>query len=189
MELNLKDKVVAVTGGTSGIGEEAAFAYAKEGALLAVCGRNPGKLDAIVKRFAAADYPLLTMPADVTDNAQLKAFAHKVAAEYGRIDVWVNNAGICIHRPFDELTEEEWYSVVDSNLKSVFFGSAHAAEQMRKTGGGVIINTSSFTSILPTAGKAIYSATKAGVNTLTATLAIELAADHIRVVGIARATL
>lgn len=185
MELNFRDKVVAITGGTSGIGEEVALAYAREGALVAVCGRSREKLDAISKRFSAAGHRLLALPADVTKTAQLSAFAADVVSEYGRIDVWINNAGICIHLPFDELGEEDWYRVVDSNLKSVFFGSACAAAHMRKTGGGVIINTSSFTSILPTAGKAIYSATKAGVNTLTATLAIELAADRIRVVGIA----
>lgn len=185
MELGLKNKVVAITGGTSGIGEEAALAFAQEGARVAVCGRSKAKLEAVSERFAAQGLPLLAEQADVTDTAQLRHFAEVVAERYGRVDVWVNNAGINIHRPFDELTEEEWYRVVDSNLKSVFFGCAYAAEQMRKTGGGVIINTSSFTSIIPTAGKAIYSATKAGVNTLTATLAIELAADHIRVVGLA----
>lgn len=184
MELGLKGKVVAITGGTSGIGEEAAVGYAREGALVAVCGRSKAKIETVEKRFAELGYPLFTQSVDVTKNDELKGFADAVAAHYGRIDVWVNNAGTNIHRPFDELTEEEWYRVVDSNLKSVFFGSAFAAAHMKKSGGGVIINTSSFTSIIPTAGKAIYSATKAGVNTLTATLAVELAADHIRVVGI-----
>ena len=185
MELGLKDKVIAITGGTSGIGEEVAVAFAKEGAKLAVCGRNSEKIEAIRKRFQDLGFPLMVMSVNVADNDQLKAFADGTEQEFGRIDIWLNNAGTNIHRPFDELSEEEWHHLVNTNLKSTFFGCAFAAEKMKKTGGGVIINTSSFTSILPTAGKALYSATKAAIDTLTSTLAVELASDHIRVVGLA----
>ncbi len=184
MELNLKGKVVAIAGGTSGIGEAVALAFAKEGCKVAVCGRKQEKIDAIHENFRSEGFELFTMSVDVGVNAQLKAFTEEVVKHYGKLDVFINNAGISIRKPFETLSEEEWYRVIDTNQKSVFFGCAYAAEQMRKNGGGVIINTSSFTSVVPTCGSAVYSSTKAAVDQMTKVFAAELAADHIRVVGV-----
>ncbi len=184
MDLKLKDKVVAIAGGTSGIGEAVAMAFAKEGCKVAVCGRSQRKIDAMQAAFQKEGFELLTMSVDVGVNAQLKGFTEAVVETYGRLDIFINNAGISIRKPFETLSEEEWYKVINTNQKSVFFGCAFAAEQMRKTGGGVIINTSSFTSVVPTCGSAVYSSTKAAVDQMTKVFAAELAADHIRVVGI-----
>lgn len=184
MDLNLKGKVVAIAGGTSGIGEAVAMAFAREGCKVAVCGRSQSKIDAMQAEFQKEGFELLTMSVDVGVNAQLKQFTEAVAEKYGRLDVFINNAGISIRKPFETLSEEDWYKVINTNQKSVFFGCAFAAEQMRKTGGGVIINTSSFTSVVPTCGSAVYSSTKAAVDQMTKVFAAELAADHIRVVGI-----
>lgn len=184
MDLNLKDKVVAVAGGTSGIGEAVAMAFAKEGCKVVVCGRSQSKIDAMQAAFQKEGFELLTMSVDVGVNAQLKSFTEAVVETYGRLDIFINNAGISIRKPFETLSEEDWYKVINTNQKSVFFGCAFAAEQMRKTGGGVIINTSSFTSVVPTCGSAVYSSTKAAVDQMTKVFAAELAADHIRVVGV-----
>ena len=184
MNTGLKDKVVVVTGGSAGIGKAAALAFAEEGCRVAVCGRSQAKLDALQADFAKMNFPLFTYSVDVTDVPAMEAFAESVAEHYGRIDVWVNNAGISDPMPFDETDEAAFNRMVNTNLKSVFFGSAIAARQMRKTGGGVIIQTSSFTSMIPTAGKMLYGATKAAVNSMTQTMAAELAADNIRVVGV-----
>lgn len=184
MDLNLKDKVVAIAGGTSGIGEAVAMAFAKEGCKVAVCGRSQSKIDAMQAAFQKEGFELLTMSVDVGVNAQLKSFTEAVVETYGRLDIFINNAGISIRKPFETLSEEDWYKVINTNQKSVFFGCAFAAEQMRKTGGGVIINTSSFTSVVPTCGSAVYSSTKAAVDQMTKVFAAELAADHIRVVGV-----
>lgn len=185
MDLGLKDKVVAITGGTSGIGAEVALAFAREGAKVAVCGRSQKKIDAIAERFQALGYPLYTETVDVSVNAELEHFAQATVEAYGRLDVWISNAGSSLVKPCEEVSEEEFYSLVDVDLKSVFFGAGCAARQMRRTGGGVIINTSSITAMIPSAGRALYGALKAGVNSLTRSLAAELAADHIRVVAIA----
>ena len=184
MDLNLKDKVVAIAGGTSGIGEAVAMAFAKEGCKVAVCGRSQSKIDAMQAAFQKEGFELLTMSVDVGVNAQLKSFTEAVVETYGRLDIFINNAGISIRKPFETLSEEDWYKVINTNQKSVFFGCAFAAEQMRKTGGGVIINTSSFTSVVPTCGSAVYSSTKAAVDQMTKVFAAELAAEHIRVVGV-----
>lgn len=182
MDLGLKGKTVVVTGGTSGIGKAVSLAFLEEGCKVAVCGRNNNRLENMKKEFC--NMPLFIKRVDVTHNDQLKLFAKEVEQSFGKIDIWINNAGMSDPMPFDETTEEDFDKLVNINFKAVFFGSIIAANAMRKTGGGVIINTSSFTSLIPTAGKALYSATKAAVDSLTRTLAGELAADNIRVVSI-----
>lgn len=184
MHLGLSGKVVAIAGGTSGIGEAIAFSFAKEGCRVAVCGRSQNKIDRMKQRFADAGYSLYAVRADVSVNAELKGFVTATVAYYGKLDVMINNAGISIRKPFWTLTEEEWFQVVNTNQKSVFFGCVYAAEQMRKTGGGVILNTSSFTAIVPSCGSAVYASTKAAVDQMTKVFAAELAADKIRVCGV-----
>lgn len=181
MDLNLKGKVVAITGGTTGIGAEVALGFAREGCKVAVCGRSETKIKEFEEMFAREGFEALTCKTDVSVNEELKAFVTVVVEKFGRLDVFINNAGINFRKPFDTVTEEEWHRLVDINFKSVFYGTAYAAEEMRKTGGGVILNTSSFTSTIPTCGIALYSAVKAGVDQLTRVFAAELAADHIRV--------
>ncbi|NLB45742.1 MAG: SDR family oxidoreductase [Clostridiaceae bacterium] len=184
MNLGLGHKVVAITGGSAGIGKAVAMAFAEEGCLVSVCGRNQERLAALSVEFRKNGYPLCTVTADVSEQKDLERFAEATVQQHGRIDIWINNAGAIEPAPFEMLTFEQWDKVVKTNLKAVYFGSAIAAKHMRISGGGVIINTSSFTSLVPTAGKALYSATKAAVNSLTQTLAIELASDKIRVVGV-----
>lgn len=184
MELNLKNKVVVITGGSSGIGEAVAEGFAKEGAKVAICGRSPDKLTSVFNDFKSKGYFLLTKSTDVRNISEIKDLADYVVDIYGRIDIWVNNAGMNYRKPFNQLTEDEWDILIETNLKSVYYGSSIAASYMKKTGGGVIINTSSFTSLTPTGGLALYSASKAATNSLTQTLATELASYGIRVVGI-----
>ena len=184
MDLGLEGKVVAIAGGTSGIGEAVALAFAKEGCKVAACGRSQAKIDNMKERFNENGYELFTMSVDVGVNDELQNFIHSVAEHYGRLDIMINNAGISIRKPFFTLSEDEWYQVINTNQKSVFYGCVFAAEEMRKTGGGVIINTSSFTSIVPNCGSAVYSSTKAAVDQMTKVFAAELAADHIRVCGV-----
>lgn len=188
MNLGLEGKTVVITGGTSGIGKAAALAFLDEGCRVAVCGRNEEKLRAMQEQCQGK--PLLAHRADVTDTKSLKAFGEAALKAFGRVDVWLNNAGLSDPMPFMDADEAAFDRMININLKAVFFGSQVAAELMKVTGsdkkapGGVIINTSSFTSVIPTAGKALYGATKAAVTNLTQTLAAELAADGIRVVSI-----
>ena len=107
MDLNLKDKVVAVAGGTSGIGEAVAMDFAKEGCKVAVCGRSQSKIDAMQAAFQKEGFELLTMSVDVGVNAQLKSFTEAVVETYGRLDIFINNAGISIRKPFETLSEED----------------------------------------------------------------------------------
>lgn len=183
MDLGFKNKIVAIAGGTSGIGEAVALAFAKEGAKVAVCGRSQAKIDAMKEEFAKEGYDLFIMQADVGKLEDLKKFIHGVAENFGRLDIMINNAGISIRQPSWTLPEEDWYKVIDTNQKSVFYGCVYAREEMLKNGdeGGVIINTSSFTSLVPNPGSLVYSSTKAAVDNMTRCFASEFAADHIRV--------
>ncbi len=182
MEIGLKDKVVVITGGSAGIGRAVSFAFSKEGCKVAVCGRNKDKLNKLKKDFG--DSSLFIKSVDVAYVGQIKSFAEDVQRAFGRIDIWVNNAGISDPMPFTNTSEEAFDRLININLKSVFYSCMISSEIMKKTGGGVIINTSSFASVIPTAGKALYGATKAAVNSLTRSLAAELAADNIRVVSV-----
>ena len=188
MKLGLEGKVAAVTGGASGIGKAVARAFLDEGCRVAVCGRSQARLDAMQEQCGTD--ALYTQSVDVTDERALEAFARTVYERFGRLDVWVNNAGMSDPMPFEEADGAAFDRLVNVNFKAVFFGCQTAARYLRKTGpdkpqgGGVILNTSSFTSVIPTAGKALYGATKAAVNSLTECFAAELAADGIRVVSV-----
>ena len=184
MEMNLKGKTVVITGAGTGIGKAAALEFLKEGCHVAICGRRQEKLDQTKSEFAALGYDVMTKSVDVTDYNALEAYADEVIAAYGRIDVWVNNAGSNHIKSLMDYDVAEFKAMTDIILVSVFSGSKIAAERMRRDGkGGVILNASSFSAVIPNAGRAPYSACKAAVSSLTRTFAAELAKDQIRVVA------
>jgi 3-oxoacyl-[acyl-carrier protein] reductase len=183
LELNLKGKTVVVTGGGTGIGKATALEFLREGCNVAICGRRLEKLDQVKTEFAALGFDLMTKSVDVTDYDALQSFANDVIAKYGKIDVWVNNAGSNQIKSLMDYDVEGFRKMTDIILVSVFSGCKIAAEHMRKIGGGVIFNASSFSAVIPNAGRAPYSACKAGVSSLTRTFAAELAKDKIRVIS------
>ena len=184
MEMGLTGKTVVITGGGTGIGKAAALEFLKEGCHVAVCGRRMEKLEQARAEYAALGYELMIRSVDVTDYGALAAFANEVTETYGRIDVWVNNAGSNHIKSLMDYDVEEFRAMTDAILVSVFSGSKIAAEHMREQGGGgVILNASSFSAVIPNAGRAPYSACKAGVSSLTRTFAAELAKDQIRVIA------
>ncbi|RKI71010.1 SDR family oxidoreductase [bacterium 1xD42-67] len=184
MEMGLTGKTVVITGGGTGIGKAAALEFLKEGCHVAVCGRRMEKLEQARAEYDALGYELMIRSVDVTDYDALSAFADEVAEAYGRIDVWVNNAGSNHIKSLMDYDVEEFRAMTDAILVSVFSGSKIAAEHMREQGGGgVILNASSFSAVIPNAGRAPYSACKAGVSSLTRTFAAELAKDQIRVIA------
>jgi 3-oxoacyl-[acyl-carrier protein] reductase len=183
MDLHMKDKSVIITGGGTGIGRAAALAFLREGAKVAICGRRKEKLDEAFGLFRKEGYEAFGDTVDVRDYNALSAFVQKVVDRNGRLDVFVNNAGANQIKPLMDYDTQEFKGIIEINLVTVFNGCKIAAEQMRKTGGGVILNASSFSAIAPNAGRAPYSAAKSGVSSLTRTFAAELAKDNIRVVA------
>lgn len=179
MELGLHGKVVAITGGGTGIGRAAALEFLKEGCRVAICGRRREMLEAAAKEAKAMGYRLLSVQADIMDYNSLESFAKTVKDEYGRIDVWINNAGGNKIKPLIEYTKDEFIDIINLNLTSVFCGCKIAYPYLKET-KGVILNAASFAALSPNAGRAPYSAAKAGVLSLTKTFAAEFAADGIR---------
>jgi 3-oxoacyl-[acyl-carrier protein] reductase len=113
----------------------------------------------------------------------MTAFCSDVVDRFGRLDIWVNNAGKSLRKPLMEVSAEEWDNCQNINLRSVFLCCKIAATQMKKNGGGVIVNASAFSGFFPTAGIGAYGIAKSGLNALTRLFAAELAPDNIRVVS------
>ncbi len=181
MELGLQGKVAVITGGTSGIGLAAALEFAREGSQVAICGKNESKVAAAAATFQRQALPVVAERVDVSLPQEISQFAAAVVGRFGRIDVWVNNAGMASRTPLLDLPLEDWELVLRTNLTAVFWGIRTAAGYMRTSGGGAIINTSSFAAVIPSAGGAAYAASKSGLSGLTKVAAGELAPYRIRV--------
>lgn len=178
----LDDKVVIVTGAGRGIGRVIAREAAESGARVAVGSRTTAELETLSAEIAAAGGACFHHALDVTDLASIASFMAAVVAQYGRIDVLVNNAGYNKLGPLLDTDEALYYTIVDANLKSVMFCSQAAARQMiAQGGGGAIVNISSQASVIGAPERGIYSGAKAGVNNLSRTMAAEWAEHGIRV--------
>ena len=188
MELNLKDKVVVVTGGGTGIGLATAMEFLNEEATVIITGRRLAPLEEATQLAKSQGHTLSFYQCDVSDEAALSEMAANVVERFGRIDVWVNNAGVNFSKDFMDTTLEDMEKTIAINLNGVFLGTKIAANYMKdngkEEGNGVIINLSSFASKLPHANTVPYAATKAAVSNMTRTTAASLAPYAIRVVGV-----
>ncbi|GHU04712.1 3-oxoacyl-[acyl-carrier-protein] reductase FabG [Betaproteobacteria bacterium] len=184
MNLNLNGKVAVITGGGAGIGKEVALEFAREGCHIAVCGRNLSRLEETQKELERLNCKVYIETVDVTDISAMEAFVANVVKNLGGLDIWVNNAGIAQPKRIDEVTEEDWDTMLSINLKAVFFNTRLAAQCMKELKrGGTIINISSYASVIPNR-TAVYAISKIGVNSLTRTFAAEYAPYGIRVVAV-----
>ena len=186
MDLNLKGKVVAITGGSEGIGYAMAEAYAKEGCKVAICSRNQAKLDKAAAEFASKGLgELYTESVDVSDADRLYAFVDHVKRDLGRIDIWVNNTATTIVKSILELDLDTWNFIMRTNLNSYFVGIQAAGRVMKEQGGGVILNVASFGGLMPPMYRSAYCTSKYGINGLTRMAASEFAPFGIRVNAVA----
>ncbi|MBI2955404.1 MAG: glucose 1-dehydrogenase [Chloroflexi bacterium] len=182
---SLQGKVALITGGSRGIGEATALAFAQAGADVAVTARKVPELEAAADKIKNLGRKSLAIPANVRYMNELQDIVDAVVEEFGTIDILVNNAGMGLKMPAIEVDEKAWDAVIDLNLKSVFFLSQAAARVMRVHGGGKIINVASADAFKPDYHLASYSISKAAVVMLTKSLAIEWAEYNIRVNAVA----
>lgn len=183
MAFDYSGKVVGITGaaGIAGIGFAVAKKFLESGARVFICDLNEEALKnakEALKPFGDAGI----YRADVSNEADVKAMFDSAYKAYGKIDVFISNAGIYPQKLVCEMTGEQWDTVMNVNLKSVFLCAREAFNYM-KDKGGVIINAASYASLMASAGSGAYAASKAAVYSLTKTLAAELAPYKIRVNG------
>ncbi len=177
----IADKVVVITGASSGIGESTAKLLARHGAKVVVGARRKDRIDAVVKEISGAGGKAIGFAVDVTKRAELEALIKGAVDSFGRVDVMVNNAGIMPIAPIKLLKVEEWDRQIDVNLKGVLYGVAAALPHMQKQKSGHIINLASVLGIKVFApGGTVYSATKFAVRALTEGLRVELHSENIR---------
>ena len=183
MNFEIAGKTAVVTAGSLGIGKATALSLAKEGANVAICGRDKGNLEAAVKDIQSqVDVNIFTSVVDVSDASQIHSFISEVRGEFGAISILVNNAGISQLGTIDSATSEEYLRVMDTNMHSVFYGTKRAVAMMRETGnGGNIINIASVLGLSVQKGTGAYTASKAGLIQLTRQMAIEWAKYGVRV--------
>lgn len=184
--MKLENQVALVTGAGRGIGKAIAKALAAEGALVIVnYNGSEQKAAETVNEIEEAGGRAVALRCNIADFGACKEMMDKVIGEQGRLDILVNNAGITRDGLLMKMSEEDFDSVISTNLKGAFNCTRHAARQMIKQRGGRIINISSVSGVLGNAGQANYSASKAGVIGLTKAAARELASRGITVNAIA----
>jgi 3-oxoacyl-[acyl-carrier protein] reductase len=173
--MRLKNKICIVTGAAQGIGAATVAKFAEEGAIVIGCDRRADPIPGAAATFAV----------DVTDRSQVDAMVAAVKAQYGRIDVLVNNAGITKDARLVKMTQQQFDAVIDVNLRGVFHCAQAVADTMVTQGGGVILNASSVVGIYGNFGQTNYAASKFGVIGFTKTWSRELGPKGVRVNAVA----
>jgi NAD(P)-dependent dehydrogenase (short-subunit alcohol dehydrogenase family) len=190
MSKTFENKVVLITGGTTGIGRATAIAFAREGARVVISGRRKAEGAETVALVEKAGGKGFFVQSDVSDEAQVKALVQTVVDQFGRLDIAFNNAGIDNESsPLTESTVEQYNRVFDINVKGVFLSLKYEIPALLKSGGGSIVNTSSIAGSIGLAGIGLYVATKHAVNGLTKVAALETAKQGIRVNSVSPAAI
>ncbi|WP_456598582.1 SDR family NAD(P)-dependent oxidoreductase [Blastococcus sp. SYSU DS0616] len=185
VQYDLAGQVAIVTGSSKGIGLAIAEALTAAGAAVVLNGRDGAAVDAATARLAEKGRDVFGLPADARDFDAVSAMVEETDRRYGRLDVLVNNAGGVFAAPLETLSPNGWRAMVETNLSSAFYCSKAALPLLRRSGGGAIVNISSVAAYHAHPLRAAYGAAKAGLNSLTKTMAHEWAPFGIRVNGIA----
>jgi NAD(P)-dependent dehydrogenase (short-subunit alcohol dehydrogenase family) len=176
-----ENKVVLITGATSGIGRAAAILFAAEGAKVGFCGRRAALGNQVEKEIRSRGGEAMYIRADVQLEEDVRNFVNLVVTHYGRLDVALNNAGITLEKPLHEYSSQEWDSVLNTNLRGVFLAMKYEIPHMLANGGGNIVVTSSSNAIATTDRRSAYSASKRGLVGLVQAAALDYAAKGIRI--------
>jgi NAD(P)-dependent dehydrogenase (short-subunit alcohol dehydrogenase family) len=182
MDLGLKGKIAAITGGSEGIGKATAMLLAEEGAKVAICARRKDVLEAAAEEIREkTDGDVLTVSCDVTQPGQVEHFVQQALGTWGGIDILVNNVGTSFATSFESVTDEGWQADLDLKLYSAIRASRVAIPSMRARGGGRIINVLNIGSKAPGPNSVPTSVSRAAGLALTKALSKELAKDNILV--------
>jgi NAD(P)-dependent dehydrogenase (short-subunit alcohol dehydrogenase family) len=176
---SLDNLVVVVTGASQGIGAAIALHFASYNSRVVLTGRNKSRLSENAAQFHLPKNRYLVVPGDLTRPDSMKKIISSAVKKFGRIDIFVNNAGVGIHKPVEDTTMAEYNTILDTNLRAIFLSFRELIPLYRRQGGGQIINISSGAARIGSPGLAVYAASKAAVNILS-----ESAAGEVRNQGI-----
>ena len=176
-----KDKVVMITGATSGIGRAAAVAFAREGAKVTFCGRRSALGHAVEQEITDKGGTARYCQADVRNERDVQRFVDFTVAHFGRLDVAFNNAGITLEKPLHEYSSAEWDDVLNTNLRGVFYSIKYQVPVMLAANGGNIVVTSSSNAIATQGKRGAYAASKRGLVALVQAAALEYGPHNIRI--------
>jgi len=178
---SVKGKSAIVTGASRGLGEAIAVGLAEAGADLVLASRDEERLEKVAKETRSKGSKCVTVKVDVLKSQEVQSMVDRAISEFGKIDILVNNAGVNIVKPFVDLTEDDWDSVLDTNLKGYFLCAQAVGREMIKNKSGCVINNASIFGRTGFMNIAPYIASKGGVVQLTKALAVEWARFNIRV--------
>lgn len=176
----LRDKVVLVTGASRGIGKAIAIGLAEAGAHLIVCS-HASSLKETVSAVKKRGVQIMAVKADVSRKSDVTRMIDQGVNQFGKIDILVNNAGIFLEKPAEEVTEEEWDRIIDTNLKGYFLCCQAVSREMIKQKSGKIINVTSISGLASLPNTAVYCASKGGIISLTKALAVDWVKYNINV--------
>lgn len=182
---DLTGKVAVVTGASSGLGADAALAYAEAGADVALLARRVEKLNEVKAEIEKTGRKVIAVGCDVTKEDSVKAAVQTVLDTFGHIDILLNNAGIAVHGGVDSMSEEDWNKSFDTNVKGIFFASKYVVPQMKERGYGKIVNIASVNAVIADKNDLFirhsYNASKSAVLGLTKGMACSYAKYGITV--------
>jgi NADP-dependent 3-hydroxy acid dehydrogenase YdfG len=173
----LQDKVVVITGASSGIGRATALEFAEQGAKLVLAGRDNEALQETKQECEAIGAEAIPVKCDVTQEDQVERLATRAEEAYGHIDVWVNNAGVSLFAKFDEAPSEDYRQVIETDFFGYVYGARSAISRFKAQGHGTLINVDSIEGITPKPYNSAYTAAKHAVRALASSVRMELALD------------
>jgi len=184
-EFSLADKIAFVTGAGRGLGRAGALALARAGAHVALVARTRSQLEETATAVERLGRKTVVAVADIRNADQIAAAVKTTVEAFGRIDILFNNAGTNVRKPVVEMTDEDWHTIIDTNVKGIFLVARAVARQMIAQKTGRIINMSSMSAVSPERDKVVYASSKGAVSQFTKGLALELAPHGISVNAIA----
>jgi NADP-dependent 3-hydroxy acid dehydrogenase YdfG len=180
MKNNIAEKVIVITGASSGLGEASARLLASEGAKVVLGARRRDRIQALAAELTNGGGKVIAVATDVSDRAQVKQLVERAVQTYGRIDVMINNAGLMPQALLEKLQIDEWDRMIDVNVKGVLYGIAAVLPYMKEQKAGHVINVSSVAGHKVGPGFAVYAATKHAVRALSEGLRQEVKPYNIR---------
>ena len=177
---NIRNKIVVITGASSGLGKATASHLSEQGALVVLGARRFDRIQALATELTERGGQAIAVQTDVTHSKQVKRLVDTAIEHHGRIDVMINNAGLMPHSPLERLKIGDWDRMIDVNIKGVLYGIAAALPYMQKQNAGHIINVSSVAGHKVRPGSAVYAATKHAVLAISEGLRQEVKPYHIR---------